>query len=118
MTMSSVAEVRALDALADPMRRRLVMDLAERSPRTATELAGSYPITRQGIIKHLHILRDAGLVERRRDGREALYGLVPDPLQDAVRWIRDVTTTWDARLQRLKTFVETEPADRETLSGA
>lgn len=93
-------------SLADPVRRRLVRDLAEHSPRTATQLAEGYPITRQGIVKHLHVLRDAGLVTTRKHGREARYSLATDPLAQASRWIRDVTTIWDQRLLRLKAFVE------------
>ena len=47
-------------ALADPMRRQLLEDLAENSPRTATHLAAGRPITRQGVLKHLNVLADAG----------------------------------------------------------
>ena len=79
-------DVPVFAALADPTRRRLVIDLAAKSPRTATQLARTYPITRQGVLKHLHILQDAGLVATSRHGREARFTLVPEPLDDAIRW--------------------------------
>jgi DNA-binding transcriptional ArsR family regulator len=95
-------------ALADPMRRELVLHLAENSPRTATQLAADYPITRQGILKHLHILEDAGLVAVHQKGREKRYILTPEPLSELDQWIKDVGTKWDERLLRLKTFIEAE----------
>jgi DNA-binding transcriptional ArsR family regulator len=95
-------------ALADPVRRDLVLNLAENSPRTATQLAAEYPITRQGILKHLHILEGAGLVAVHQRGREKRYTLTPAPLSDLDQWIKDIGAKWDARLLRLKTFIETQ----------
>ncbi|MCC7209050.1 MAG: winged helix-turn-helix transcriptional regulator [Anaerolineae bacterium] len=93
-------------ALADPMRRDLLMHLAEHSPKTATQLAEDYPITRQGILKHLRILEEAGLVAVRQKGREKQYTLTPGQLGELERWIRDVTARWDERLLRLKAMLE------------
>ena len=95
-------------ALADPMRRRLLVYLAEHSPRTATQLAQEYPITRQGILKHLTILEDAGLVAVQQAGREKRYTLTPEPLEGLEQWIEDLGAKWDARLLRLKTWLEDE----------
>ena len=95
-------------ALADPVRRDLVLNLAENSPRTATQLAADYPITRQGILKHLHILEGAGLVAVHQQGREKRYTLTPAPLSELDQWIKDIGAKWDERLLRLKTFLETE----------
>ena len=55
-------------ALADPMRRNLLVKLAETSPKTATQFAQEYPITRQGILKHLTVLEAAGLVAVHQEG--------------------------------------------------
>lgn len=95
-------------ALADPMRRDLLMNLAEHSPRTATQLAEDYPITRQGILKHLRILEEAGLVTVHQKGREKQYTLTPDQLGELERWIRSLSAKWDERLLRLKTMLESE----------
>ncbi len=98
-------------ALADPVRRSLLVNLAEHSPRTATQLAQDYPITRQGILKHLTILQEVGLVAVSQKGREKRYTLTPEPLDDVEQWLREVTAIWDQRLLRLKTMLENEAAD-------
>jgi DNA-binding transcriptional ArsR family regulator len=89
------------EALADPTRRRLLSALAARGAATATALAADLPISRQAVLKHLTALRDAGLVEGRRQGREVRYGLTPAPLADAVSWIAAVGAQWDGRLAAL-----------------
>ena len=99
-------------ALADPMRRSLLVNLAEHSPRTATQLARDYPITRQGILKHLSILEDAGLVAVHQAGREKRYSLTPEPLEELEKWIEDIGAKWDERLLRLKTWLEHEQAEK------
>jgi DNA-binding transcriptional ArsR family regulator len=88
-------------ALADPSRRRLLETLARREA-TATELAADLPVTRQAVAKHLAALREAGLVDARRAGRETRYRLTPGPLEDAVAWIAEVGDAWDARLAALR----------------
>ena len=93
-------------ALADPMRRSLLANLAAQSPKTATQLAGEYPITRQGLLKHLNILEGAGLVAVHQKGREKRYTLTPEPLTELEQWIRQIGAVWDRRLERLKMLVE------------
>jgi DNA-binding transcriptional ArsR family regulator len=96
-------------ALADPMRRTLLLNLAEHSPKTATQLAEEYhEITRQGILKHLNVLKDAGLVTVYQHGREKRYVLQPEPLSELDQWIRDISNKWDERLLRLKNLVESQ----------
>lgn len=98
-------------ALADPMRRSLLVNLAENSPKTATQLADEYPITRQGILKHLNILEAAGLVKVRQLGREKRYELTPEPLTELETWLKQLSAKWDERLLRLKTLVENQNGD-------
>jgi DNA-binding transcriptional ArsR family regulator len=98
-------------ALADPIRRSLLVNLAENSPLTATQLAQDYPITRQGILKHLQILEKASLVVVNQRGREKRYSLTPAPLREVDQWIRDIGATWDERLLRLKAFIEDDPGE-------
>jgi DNA-binding transcriptional ArsR family regulator len=95
-------------ALADPMRRSLLVNLAENSPKTATQLAREYPITRQGILKHLNILEEAGLVAVQQKGREKRYFLTPEPLNELDHFLKEISAKWDERLLRLKTFLEEE----------
>jgi DNA-binding transcriptional ArsR family regulator len=101
-------DARLFAALGDPTRLDLLVNLAENSPKTATELAEDYPITRQGILKHLHILEDARLVAVHQKGREKRYTLTPEPLSNIDEWIKEISAKWDERLWRLKTLLENE----------
>jgi DNA-binding transcriptional ArsR family regulator len=96
--MTAPADV--FGALADPTRRGILAAVAEQ-PATATELAGSLPISRQAVVKHLGTLAEAGLVARERSGREVRYRLSPEPLSEAVGWMAEVGGQWDRRLARL-----------------
>jgi predicted transcriptional regulator len=101
-------EDRVFTALADATRRRLLTRLAQSSPKTATQLAREFPISRQGIVKHLDLLANAGLVRAQTRGREKRYLFDPTSLQTASAWIERIGKHWDERLQRLKHFVEDE----------
>ncbi len=103
-----MADAPVFAALADPIRRSLLENLAQNGPRTATQLAEEYSITRQGILKHLNILEDAGLVAVHQKGREKRYTLTPAPLDELEAWIAELNAIWDARLLRLKAFIENE----------
>ena len=89
-------------ALADPTRRRLLEALATNGEATATELAATFPVTRQMIVKHLGVLAGAGLVSSRRVGKEQRFALQPVALEAATAWVASVGAAWDARLARLK----------------
>lgn len=89
-------------ALSDPTRRALLRTIAEHPSATATQLAADLPISRQAVLKHLAALTDAGLIDRRRAGREVRYRVTPEPLSDAVSWMADVGSQWDSRLAALK----------------
>ncbi len=92
------------EALADPMRRRLLSQLSAQ-PSTATELAAQLPISRQAVAKHLTSLSRAGLLARERSGRDVRYRVTPEPLSQAVTWMAEVGGQWDDRLARLaRTF--------------
>jgi DNA-binding transcriptional ArsR family regulator len=95
-------------ALADPSRRFVVETLAARGTATPTELAAGLPVTRQAVAKHLAALREAGLVEATRFGRETRYALTPEPLASAAEWLEQVGDAWDQRLAALKRLVEGE----------
>jgi DNA-binding transcriptional ArsR family regulator len=89
------------NALADPSRRYVVEALAQRGAATATELAAELNVSRQAVAKHFAALSDAGLVESRREGRETLYELTPQPLTAALDWMAEVGGVWDRRLDAL-----------------
>jgi DNA-binding transcriptional ArsR family regulator len=93
-------------ALADPTRRHLVETLASSGGASATQLSAELPISRQAVAKHLAALGGAGLVSTRRAGRETLYELRPQPLDEAAEWIARIGGEWEDRLARLKRLVE------------
>jgi DNA-binding transcriptional ArsR family regulator len=74
-------EDHVFKALADPTRRLLLDRLYERDGRTLTELDSEIEMTRFGVMKHLRVLEDAGLVATRRSGREKLHFLNPVPIR-------------------------------------
>ena len=104
--MTTTVDVdRVFVALADPTRRQ-VLALLGRSPTTASALAREMPVTRQGILKHLGVLRDSGLVTGVRDGREVRFHVRPEPLVATASWMTELAATWDERLALLKRQAE------------
>jgi len=95
-------------ALADPTRRQLLERLAM-GPTTATGLSERFPLTRQGVVKHLGALADAGMVAKERHGREVHYRLESAPLGEATAWLSALSDQWERRLLRLKRYVEEQP---------
>jgi DNA-binding transcriptional ArsR family regulator len=94
-------------ALADPTRRHLLDRLYERDGRTLTELESELEMTRFGVMKHLRVLEDAGLVVTRRAGREKQHFLNPVPIRLVHdRWIDKYTEHRVAALSNLKTRLE------------
>jgi DNA-binding transcriptional ArsR family regulator len=89
-------------ALADPTRRQLLALLGHHGEATATDLARELPVTRQAVQKHLALLSGAELVATRRSGREVLYRPTPAPMSDAMAWMAEVGSQWDARLAALE----------------
>ncbi len=96
-------------ALADPTRRFLLDLLFEREGRTLTELVSQVDMTRIGVMKHLRLLEEAGLVVTRRSGREKLHFLNPVPIRLIHdRWIDKYTEHHASALANLKTNLEAQ----------
>jgi DNA-binding transcriptional ArsR family regulator len=94
-------------ALADPTRRFLLDQLFVQDGRTLSDLESAVDMTRFGVMKHLRILEDAGLVVTRKSGREKLHYLNPVPIRLIHdRWIDKYTERHVAALSDLKTNLE------------
>ena len=94
-------------ALADPTRRLLLDRLFERDGRTLTELESEVDMTRFGVMKHLRLLEDAGLIVTRKSGREKLHFLNPVPIRQIHdRWIDKFTERQVTALVDLKAELE------------
>src|SRR5947209_19689940 len=97
----------AFRALADPTRRHLLDRLFERDGRTLSELESELEMTRFGVMKHLRVLEEAGLVVTRRAGRQKHHFLNPVPIRlDHDRWIDKYTEHRVSALAELKTGLE------------
>ena len=102
-----------LRAVADEGRRTLLAALAE-GPATAGELAALLPIARPGVSRHLRVLREAGLVEVRRDAQRRVYGLRPEPLAEVDEWLGRYRGLWKQRLDALHTEVARGKRERRS----
>lgn len=102
-------------AIADPTRRA-ILDILRGGQQPVSEIARAFPMSRPAVSKHLRLLRQAALVREHREGRNRCYHLNPDPLADVDRWLDPYREFWQARLGRLKTYVESqhpEPKSRK-----
>jgi len=96
-------------ALADPTRRSLLDELFKEDGQTLGALEGRLPMTRFGVMKHLKVLEEAGLVATRRCGREKLHFLNPVPIRLVHdRWVSKYAEPWAAALTGLKRELEEE----------
>lgn len=94
------------NAIADPSRRRVLDLLVLRGEATASWLAGQVPFSRQAVSKHLVVLEHAGLISRRKLGREVRYQVAPERLDEATRAMTKVAGDWDRRLNAIKRIAE------------
>ena len=94
-------------ALGDPTRRILLDNLFEEDGQTLSSLEASLPMTRFGVMKHLRVLEEAGLVVTKKRGREKLHFLNPVPIRLVHdRWVSKYAEPWAAGLSRLKTTLD------------
>jgi DNA-binding transcriptional ArsR family regulator len=91
-------------AIADPTRRAILGILAEGEVNVGS-LAERFPISLNGVSKHVKVLERAGLVERSVQGREHRLRLNAEPLQEAAMWLEHYRTFWDTRLEALEAFL-------------
>ncbi len=95
---------RVYGAIADPTRRA-ILGMLGRDEVTVSTLAGRFPISFNGVSKHVKVLEQAGLLHRRVNGREHWLRLRPAPLREASRWLEHYREFWDSRLDALEKFL-------------
>ena len=100
-------------AIADPSRRQVLDLLVSNGEVSASWLAGRVPFSRQAVSKHLVVLEQAGLVSRRKQGREVLYQVEAGRLDQAARAMAELATQWDRRLVAIKRLAETAHAENK-----
>ena len=111
--MTTEVDDEMWSALADPSRRRVLDLLVSKGNVSASWLAGRVPFSRQAVSKHLVVLEDARLVSRRKKGREVLYQVQADRLDQAAKAMADVAAQWDRRLAAIKRLAEAAHAEEK-----
>ena len=101
----SAVEHDVFQAIADPTRREILKLLAEKE-LPISEITLHFPISRTAIVKHLQILLDARLVSSRKLGREKLFSLQPEPLEEVQKWLSYYERFWSNKLSMLKYVAE------------
>ena len=98
--------------LADPTRRSILSRLAQR-PARVTDLAGPTGLRLPTVMRHLSVLEKAGLITTSKGGRTRTCTLVPEALDPARTWLDEQRDLWEARLDRLDTFVAKVMKERD-----
>jgi DNA-binding transcriptional ArsR family regulator len=99
-------------ALAEPSRRR-ILDLLAARPRPVGELVECTGLSQPGMSKHLRVLREAGLVRARGEGRRRIYEVSPQPLQELDAWLARYRQLWAASLSRLERELGRQAGEEE-----
>jgi DNA-binding transcriptional ArsR family regulator len=106
--MSAPAEKHdVFKAIADPTRREVLRLLAE-SERPISEITSHFSMSRTAVTKHLQILSEAELISGRKEGREKIYQLHPEPLTEVKQWLSFYERFWENKLSMLKHLVEND----------
>jgi len=94
-------------ALSDNTRRS-ILDLLRQGPRTTTEIVEAFPhLSRFGVMKHIDVLREAGLIQTREEGRQRINSLNPVPIRQIYeRWVGKFEELWSSHLLRVKEDAE------------
>jgi DNA-binding transcriptional ArsR family regulator len=103
---------RVFFALSDPTRRAILARVAE-GEVTVTVLAAPFAMSLVAVSKHIRVLEQAGLLQRRKQGREYRLRFVADPLRDAAEWLDSYRTFWTRQLDRLAQHLEQQQNDNE-----
>ena len=116
--MTAQADDELWSAIADPSRRRVLDLLVSHGDVSASRLADHVPFSRQAVSKHLAVLEQTGLVSRRKQGREVLYQVQADRLDQATRAMADLAAQWDRRLGAIKRLAEAAHAQARENEGS
>jgi DNA-binding transcriptional ArsR family regulator len=103
---------RVFAVLVDPTRRAILAHLEEATELSVSELARPFAIKLPAVMKHLDVLGDAGLITRTKTGRTVAVRLVPEPMEEAMNWLRRYERFWSSSLDRLAAYAEANEATK------
>lgn len=99
---------RVFAALGDPTRLGVLSLVGETDGPTATVLAGQVGVSRPAVVKHLKVLEGAGLVTRRKEGRDVRFRIEAETMAATATWLEDRAAAWADQLTALKQLAEAE----------
>jgi DNA-binding transcriptional ArsR family regulator len=102
---------RTFAALVDPTRRAILARLEGEDGASVSELARPFAIKLPAVMKHLDVLDDAGLITRSKVGRVVTVRLSPEPMKEALEWLRRYERFWSSSLDRLAAYAERREAE-------
>lgn len=103
---------RTFSALADPTRRALLARLEGGENMSVSDLARPLPMSLPAVMKHLDVLAEAGLIERRKSGRTVSCRVNAAPMEDAMKWLIQYQRFWEESLERLAKFLERQKLEK------
>ena len=106
MPIKRISSAQLFAALGDETRLGLVARLCANGPLSITELSAGSGVTRQGITKHLRVMERSGLARSNRRGRESVWEVDLRRMEEAQRYLREISTQWDKALARFQKFVK------------
>ena len=99
-------------ALGDETRLQMLMRLSSSGPASIAQMSAKSHVSRQAVTKHLQVLEQAGFVVGERRGRECIWRIQARRFKDVSAHLERISKQWDEALERLKAFVEDDPASR------
>jgi DNA-binding transcriptional ArsR family regulator len=102
---------RTFAALVDPTRRAILARLERQDGTSVSELARPFSIKLPAVMKHLDVLEDAQLITRSKVGRTVTVRLSPEPMREAMNWLRRYERFWSSSLDRLAAYAEGKEAE-------
>jgi DNA-binding transcriptional ArsR family regulator len=97
---------RTFSALADPTRRGVLLRLKQKPGQSVSQLARPFSLKLPGMMKHLDVLSDAGLIKRVKTGRTVSVHLSAGPMREATAWLKRYESLWSVNIDRLVALVE------------
>lgn len=107
------AHADVFSAVADPTRRA-ILDRLRQGSAPVTELASGFRVSRPAISKHLKVLRSARLVRERKEGRQRIYQLEPECIEEIAKWAEEYRRFWLHNISSLKRHLEQKAEGKES----